>query len=79
MQLYVDEVGIAAVDVLRWATKHGAEAMGLANSLGTVTEGKMADLLVVRGDPTQDISVLTAPGNFVAIMQDGRFFKAPQL
>ncbi len=79
MQLYVDEVGIAAVDVLRWATKYGAEAMGLANSLGTVTEGKTADLLVVRGDPTQDISVLAAPGNFVAIMQDGRFFKAPQL
>ena len=48
---YVEEIGIPALDVIRWATKHGAELMGRGHELGTVAEGKLADLLVVDGDP----------------------------
>ena len=55
---YVDEVGIPALDVIRWATKHGAELMGRGHELGTVAEGKLADLLVVDGDPVHDVTVL---------------------
>jgi imidazolonepropionase-like amidohydrolase len=75
MQLYVDEVGIPALDVIRWATRHGAEAMGMGEELGTVAEGALADLLVVRGDPSADIGVLGDPENLVAIMKEGRFVK----
>ena len=52
------DVGIAPLDVLRWATKHGAEAMGRGHELGSVAPGKLADLVVVDGDPSVDIAVL---------------------
>jgi imidazolonepropionase-like amidohydrolase len=75
MQLYVDEAGIAAVDVLRWATKNGADAMGQGSELGTIEEGKLADLLIVNGDPTRDISLLGDTDNLLAIIKNGVFIK----
>ena len=59
---YGDEIGIPALDVIRWATKHGAELMGRQHELGTVTEGKLADLVVVDGDPVEDLSAPRRPG-----------------
>jgi len=72
---YTDEIGISTVDVIRWATKHGAELMGRGDELGTVTAGKLADLLVVDGDPLADIGVLQDRANLLAILKDGRFVK----
>jgi imidazolonepropionase-like amidohydrolase len=73
--LYVKLAGIAPVDVLRWATKNGAELMGRGDELGTVEVGKLADLLVVDGDPSADITRLEDPRNLLAIIQDGTFHK----
>ncbi len=43
-------------------------------------DGYLADVLVVRGEPAADVSVLQDPGNLLAIMQGGAFWKmAPQL
>jgi cytosine/adenosine deaminase-related metal-dependent hydrolase len=47
--------GIPPWDVLRIATRNGAEALGLLGELGTVEPGHRADLLVLRGDPQRDI------------------------
>jgi predicted amidohydrolase YtcJ len=44
----VKTVGIAPLDVLRWATKNGGELMGLP--VGTIEEGKLADLAVLNND-----------------------------
>jgi imidazolonepropionase-like amidohydrolase len=67
LSLYVDTVGIAPLDVLRWATVNGAAAMGRGNELGAVREGYLADILVVDGDPSTDIGVLTDPENITVI------------
>lgn len=75
LELYV-EVGVPALDVIRWATKHGPEFMGLGDELGTIEEGKLADILVVRGDPVKDISVLGSRDNLRAIMKAGQFIKS---
>ena len=69
--LYVNEIGIPALDVIRWATKHGAEAMGLGDQIGTIEAGKLADLLVVEGDPTVDITLLRDRANLRAILLGG--------
>jgi imidazolonepropionase-like amidohydrolase len=69
---YVAEIGIPAIDVLTWATKHGAEVLGMGDDLGTVTAGKLADLLVVDGDPVADVTVLSDPARLLAILQGGR-------
>src|SRR5206468_1982233 len=66
-EVYVTHAGIEPLDVLRWATVNGADAMGRANDLGTIEEGKLADLVVVDGDPSTDISVLADPENLVVL------------
>ncbi len=69
---YVEEVGIPALDVLTWATRNGAEVLGLGDDLGTVEAGKLADLVVVAGDPVADINVLRDPGALLAVLLGGR-------
>lgn len=47
-----------------------------AGKLGVVQEGALADLLLVDGDPLQDIAVITQPErNFRVIMKDGVIYK----
>jgi imidazolonepropionase-like amidohydrolase len=75
LDFYVNVVGIPALDVLRWATRNGAELMGRGHELGTLEPGAIADLLVIDGDPIADIRVLQRAENLVAILKDGRFEK----
>jgi imidazolonepropionase-like amidohydrolase len=75
LEFYVKVAGMAPLEVIRWATVNGAELMGRGDDLGTVTEGKLADLLVVDGDPVADISVLADSRRILAVMKDGRFVK----
>ncbi|HXQ76507.1 MAG TPA: amidohydrolase family protein [Acidimicrobiales bacterium] len=75
LEFYVKVAGIAPLEVVRWATANGAALMGRADDLGTVTAGKVADLLVVDGDPITDISVLADRTRILAVMKDGRFVK----
>ncbi len=75
IEFYVKVAGIAPLDVLKWATVNGAALMGRADELGTVTAGKLADLLVVDGDPATDITVLVDRTRILAVMKDGRFVK----
>ena len=45
-------------------------------ALGVVKEGAYADLILVDGNPLQDIMIIANPwDNFVAIMKDGRIYK----
>ena len=65
------ELGIPALDVIRWATRNGGQLVRPEGDLGTIEVGQLADLLVVDGDPSEDISCLrTAP---LAILKDGEF------
>jgi imidazolonepropionase-like amidohydrolase len=72
---YSGEIGIPTVDVIRWATKHGAELMGRGDELGTVTAGKLADLLVVDGNPLTDIALLQDRAKLLAILKGGQLVK----
>nr|WP_275442735.1 amidohydrolase family protein [Pseudoalteromonas sp. OOF1S-7] len=50
--------GIPAAEVLKLATIDSARLMGVAHQTGSVSEGKVADLILVDGDPGQDIKAL---------------------
>ena len=56
------EAGFAPVEVLRHATVNGASVLGLQDKLGRVRAGFIADLLVVNGNPLQDLHVLNPYG-----------------
>ena len=58
LHTYVEDAGISPLSVLRWGTVNGAAVTGRRDDLGTVEPGKLADLLVVDGDPSIDIGVL---------------------
>ncbi|MGO8871958.1 MAG: amidohydrolase family protein [Acidimicrobiales bacterium] len=73
LAFYVDEIGIPSADVIRWATRHGAELMGRDHELGSVRAGMLADLLVVDGNPLDDISVLQDRDRLLAVIKGGRF------
>ncbi|MCP4903889.1 MAG: amidohydrolase family protein [bacterium] len=75
LEVYVNEAGIEPLEVIRWATRNAGECMQMGDRLGTIETGKLADLLVVRGDPSKNISVLGDPANFLAIIKDGQFVK----
>lgn len=77
LEVYVRDAGIAPLDVLRWATVHGAELMGRGHELGRIAPGYLADLLVVDGDPSRDVTVLQDTANLVGIMKDGTWHKQP--
>jgi imidazolonepropionase-like amidohydrolase len=73
LSIYANEVGVKPLDVLRWATRNGAQLSG--EPVGEIREGMLADLLVVDGDPSSDITILEQPENIRAVMLDGRFLK----
>jgi len=64
------------MDIIRSATSVNAEILGQSGRLGCIAPGAYADLLVVDGDPTVDISLLDERKHAVlAIMKDGGFCK----
>ncbi|CAL8978989.1 Imidazolonepropionase [Propionicimonas sp. T2.31MG-18] len=71
------------VEVLRMATSANGELMAMSGKrnpypgrLGVIEQGAYADLLLINGDPLEDISVLTDPEqNLALIMKDGRIYK----
>ena len=67
---------LPAFDILQGATTIAAELVHLKGRVGVVAPGAFADLLVVDGNPLQDIKVLTAPGErMLAIMKEGVFVR----
>jgi imidazolonepropionase-like amidohydrolase len=62
-----------AAEVLRSATVVAADLLGLTGRAGVISEGADADLLVVEGDPLQDVNVLADPDkHLTAILQGGQ-------
>jgi imidazolonepropionase-like amidohydrolase len=67
---------LPAIDVLRSACSVNAELLGQTGNLGCIREGAIADLLVIDGNPLEDISVLGSGGDRLSvIMKGGRFHK----
>jgi imidazolonepropionase-like amidohydrolase len=73
LEIFVDHFGYTPAEALTAATKLGGELMAL--DVGLVKEGFLADLLLVDGDPTQDVAVLQDKGKLALIMKDGAIYK----
>jgi predicted amidohydrolase YtcJ len=69
--MLLQEAGFHPLEVLRAATLHGAETLGLADEIGSVEVGKRADLLVVDANPLADWKVLLGTGA-IRVTEDNR-------
>ncbi len=64
------------LDILKQATSINAELLQMPGQIGRVAPGHVADLIVVDGDPLQDIACLGQSGdNLPVILQGGSFHK----
>lgn len=58
IQVFVEVLGFSPLDAITCATRYGAELMRMQDRIGTLVPGKLADLVIVDGDPLRDIGVL---------------------
>ncbi len=65
-------IGMSPMQAIVAATRAGAELLGRAGSIGTLEKGKLADLLIIRGDPLHDIRLLQEKENILVVMKEGR-------
>ena len=65
----------SALEILQQATSVNAELLQLEGEVGRVAEGYAADLIVVDGDPLDDIELLGEAANLPVILQAGRVHK----
>jgi imidazolonepropionase-like amidohydrolase len=63
-----------AMEAIQSATTVTAELLGIADRLGSIEAGKIADLVAVPGDPTQDITALQ---RVAFVMKEGRVHRGP--
>ena len=69
------EGGLTPMQAIVATTKTASECVHMQADIGTLEQGKLADLLIVDGDPLADIAVLRDPARLALIMQGGRAHK----
>jgi imidazolonepropionase-like amidohydrolase len=70
-------VGYKPMDAIVAGTKLGATAMRMQDKIGTLEPGKYADLIVVNGNPLEDVSILEDRQKITHVMKGGEFFRQP--
>lgn len=56
--MYMVEMGMTPMQAIEAATRNGAEALGMLKTLGTLEAGKLADVIVVAGNPLQNMAAM---------------------
>lgn len=73
--VYMHEAGVSASACLVSATINAAELLGIAEQVGTLEPGKLADVIAVRGDPLADLTVLQ---DVTFVMKAGTIYRGGQ-
>lgn len=71
LRLMVEHGGMAAMQAIVASTRSAAELLRLDDRLGTLAAGKLADVLVVNGDPLADMRVLEDTQNMLLVLKGG--------
>jgi len=65
------KTGLTPLQALRAATGWAAECLGREGEFGTVEKGKLADLILVMGDPLEDVAILQKPERIALVLKGG--------
>ncbi len=80
LEHFVNLFGFQPWETLRAATAYGGEAWAgkSGEKIGQIKAGYLADILLVDGNPLNDLSLLQDSNSLLAIMKDGQFYKSFQ-
>ena len=70
--VYMTQGGMPALETIKCATVNAAELIGVSDKVGSIEKGKLADIVAVDGDPSQDIHVM---GNMKFVMKEGVVYR----
>ena len=68
---YLVEAGLSPMQALRAATQGAAACLGLEREIGTVEKGRLADLVLVAGNPLDDVTLLLDPARIELVVKGG--------
>ena len=68
---YLVEAGLSPMQALRAGTQWAARCLGLDREIGTLEKGRQADLVVVDGNPLDDVTVLLDPARIELVLKSG--------
>ena len=69
------DAGMPPMQAIQAATRNGAKVLGLEDDIGTVEQGKLADLIVVDGDPLADVAILQDKQRITLVMKGGEIVR----
>jgi imidazolonepropionase-like amidohydrolase len=69
------DAGMRPMDAIVASTKTAAECLGWQDRVGTIEAGKLADIIIVKGDPLEDIHSLANNDNIQVVIKDGKVEK----
>ncbi|GAA4833633.1 amidohydrolase family protein [Algivirga pacifica] len=69
---YMVEAGMPPMEAIKSATMEAAKLLRVENELGSIEEGKLADIIAVEGNPLEDMSVME---NVFFVMKEGEVLK----
>ncbi len=76
--IYVEHLGFSPIEALRAGTSVGAQVVRPADKVGTIAPGYAADLVILDGDPTEDISILLERDQIHMVLRGGVPATAPR-
>ena len=77
LEVFVRDLGFTPLQAIRAATSENAVAIGLAGKTGAVETGRLADLIVVDGEPDKDVTVLGEPERIHHVFLGGEEVHVP--
>ncbi|MBC95296.1 hypothetical protein CL649_00270 [bacterium] len=79
LEIFVNSLDLTPVEAITTATKNGAWAMQMEDQLGTIEKDKLADIIIVDSDPTEDIRVLNDKNKISTVIIDGKVLNLSDL
>lgn len=67
--------GLSPMEALVAATDTASQVLGMENRIGTIEQGKMADLVLVKHNPLEDINILNEADIIIRVMKGGQFIE----
>lgn len=64
--------GMTELEAIKAACMIGSEVLGLENKIGTIENGKIADILIIDGNPAENINIMRNTENIEYVIQSGR-------